>query len=158
MTRGVSTRYFLSVLVCSVILLGCGRKQDDEAAEALVLLPKVQKDLDRARSNLNSLSEQLRMMQFERNQLSQQIRQLTSAREDAVNTDETMDENIDEMAAQMNQQTERISYLEEEIDRLNAIIEEQGATISQQQGTIAELVSLFEQRPIPEEQEEIIDR
>src|SRR4030042_1100018 len=157
MAKKMSIVFSLSFFVYSMILIGCKpREGNSQAAEAQVLLPKVQKDLERARSNLNSLSEQLRMIRFERDQLATQIRQLTSAHDDAVSTAETAGQNIGEMTAKINEQSERIKFLEDEINRLNSVIEDQGTTISQQQATIAELVGLIEQRPIPEGQQGII--
>ena len=158
MARRISIVFFLSVFVCSVIFMSCkGREDKSQAAEAQVLLAKVQKELERAKSNQNSLIEQLRTVQLERNQLATQIRQLTSAHDDAISTAETADQSIGEMTAKIGEQSERIKFLEDEINRLNSVIEDQGTTISQQQATIAELVSLIEQ-PIPEEQQEIVDQ
>jgi len=155
----MSIVFFLSVLVCSVMLISCERRGDDtEAAEAQVLLPKAQKDLARAKSNLNSLREQLQAVQHERDLLAQQVGELTTARDNAVNTAQTVDKSIDNMTAKINEQSERISFLENEIDELNAVVEVQRATIAEQQGTIAELVSFIKQKPIPEEQEEVIDK
>jgi len=159
MIRNMSIVFFLSFLVCSVIFVGCKGKDDNsEAAKAQLLLPKIQKDLARARSTMNSLSDQLRVVQHERDQLIQQIGQLTSARDNAVSTAETADKSIDEMVAKIDEQSERIKYLEDEINRLNSTIEDQGATISQQQATIAELVSLIDQEPVSEGQQGIVDQ
>ena len=157
MTKRTSIVFFLSVLVCSVIFIGCeGNDDSKEAAEARVLLPKVQKELARTRSNLNSIGEQLRMVRCD--QLATQIRQLTSAHDDVVNNAETVGQSIDEMTAKTNEQSERIGYLENEINELNAVVENQRTTIAEQQSTIAELVSLIEQNSIPEGQEEIVDQ
>jgi len=158
MIRKMSIVFFLSFFVSSMIFLGCEGKDDNsEAAKAQLLLPKVQKDLERTRRSLNSLSEQLRVVQHERDQLIQRIRQITSARDDAVSTAETVGQNVGDMSTKINEQSERIKYLEEEIDRLNSVIEEQGATISQQQATIADLVSLINQGDISENQQEVVD-
>ena len=151
--------FCLSLLVCS-ILLSCKQKDNSsQAAEAQIMLSKVQRDLERAKSNMNSLSEQLQAVQFERNQLAAQVRQLNSAHDEAVSTAENAGQSISEMTAKMNEQNEKIQAFEDEINRLNSVIEEQGATIAQQQATIAELVGLIEQRPVPEgQQQQIADQ
>lgn len=150
--------FCLSLLICS-ILLSCKQKDDSsQAAEAQILLPKVQRDLERARSNMNSLSEQLQAVQFERNQLAAQVRQLTSAHDEAVSTAETVGQSVSEMTATINEQNQKIQAYEEEINRLNSVIEEQGATIAQQQTTIAELVGLIEQGSVPEGQQQAADQ
>lgn len=155
MIRKISIVFFLSFLVSSMIFVGCeGRDDNSEAAKAQLLLPKVQKDLERARRSMNSLSDQLRVVQHERDQLIQQIRQISSARDDAVSTAQ----NVDDMSTKINEQSERIKYLEDEINRLNSVTEEQGATISQQQATIADLVSLIDQEPVSEGQQEVVDQ
>jgi peptidoglycan hydrolase CwlO-like protein len=155
MIRNISIVFFLSFLISSMILAGCeGRDDNSEAAKAQLLLPKVQKDLERTRRSLNSLSDQLRIVQHERDQLIQQVRQISSARDDAVSTAQ----NVEGMSTKINEQSERIKYLEDEIDRLNSVIEEQGVTISQQQATIAELVSLIDQEPVTDGQQEVFDQ
>ena len=138
---------FLSFFVGSVIFLGCEGKDDNsEAAKAQLLLPKVQKDLERVRRNYNSLSERLRVVQHERDQLALQIRQLM-----------TDGQNVEEMNAKVKQQAERITFLEGQIEELDATVESQRATISEQQNTITELVGLFEQQPVSDTQEEIVE-
>jgi chromosome segregation ATPase len=122
------------------------------------MLPKVQRELERAKSNMNSLSEQLQAVQFERNQLAAQVRQLTSAHDEAISTAETAGQSISEMTAKINEQNQKIQSFEDEINRLNSVIEEQGTTIAQQQTTIAELVGLIEQRPVSEGQQQITDQ
>ncbi|MBN2182168.1 MAG: hypothetical protein JW715_09660 [Sedimentisphaerales bacterium] len=147
MDKRKSIVFFLSGLICSVILIGCTQKDDNsEAARAQVLLPKVQKDLDRVKRNNDSLIDRLRAVELERNMLSQQVNQLTTA-----------GQNVSEMTAKINEQGERITYLETQIDELNAVIESQRNTISEQQSTIAELVSFFE-RPDSETQEVVMDQ
>lgn len=139
---------FLSFLVGSVIFSGCGGKDDNsEAARAELLLPKVQKDLERVRRNYNSVSDQLRVVQHERDQLALQLRQLMAE-----------SQNIEEMNAKNKQQTEKITLLGEQIDELNATVESQRATISEQQNTITELVGLIEQQPVSEEQQGTVDQ
>ncbi len=138
---------FLSFLVSSVIFPGCGGKDDNsEAAKAELLLPKVQKDLERVRRNYNSLSDQLRVVQHERDQFALRLRQLM-----------TEGQNIEEMNVKIKQQAERITLLGEQIEELNATVESQRATISEQQNTITELVGLIEQ-PVPDEQQGIVDQ
>ncbi len=146
MIRKISIVFF-SFLISSVIFLGCEGKDDNsEAARAELLLPKVQKDLERVRRNYNSLSDRLRVVQHERDQLALQIRQLT-----------TEGQNVEEMNAKIKQQAERITLLEEQIEELNATVESQRATISEQQNTITELVELIEQ-PVSDEQQGIVDQ
>jgi septal ring factor EnvC (AmiA/AmiB activator) len=138
---------FLSFLVSSVIFSGCGGKDDNsEAAKAELLLPKVQKDLERVRRNYNSLSDQLRVVQHERDQLALQLRQLMAE-----------GQNVDEMKAKIKQQTERITLLGEQIEELNVTVESQRATISEQQNTITELVGLIEQQPVSDTQQETVE-
>jgi chromosome segregation ATPase len=156
--RRLTIVFYLSLLVCS-ILLSCRQKDDSsQAAEAQIMLPKVQRELERAKSNMNSLSEQLQAVQFERNQLAAQVRQLTSAHDEAISTAETAGQSISEMTAKINEQNQKIQSFEDEINRLNSVIEEQGTTIAQQQTTIAELVGLIEQRPVSEGQQQITDQ
>lgn len=131
-----------------MLFLGCGGKDDNsEAAKAQLLLPKVQKDLERIRRNYNSLSDQLRVVQHERDQYVLRLRQLTAD-----------GQNIEEMNMKMKQQAERIAFLEEQIGQLNATIESQQTTISQRDNTISELVALIEQQPVSDEQQGIIDQ
>jgi len=165
MTRGIISLLFLSVFVCSVMLMGCKDKQDNkEAADAVLLVPKLEKELARAKSNLNLLSDELQAVRQMRDQLEQQVGILTAAHDNAVKQSETTGQNVNDLNTKINEQNERISYLESEINQLNSVVEEQRATIAEQQGTIAELVSIIEQQPaqeeeqsIPEEQQEIVE-
>ena len=139
---------FLSFLVSSVMLPGCEGKDDNsEAAKAQLLLPKVQKDLERTRRKYNSLSDRLRVVQHERDQLAMRIRQLT-----------TDDQSVEEMNMKVKQQAERIVFLEEQIEELSATIDSQRTTISQRENTINELVALIEQQPVSDDQQGIVDQ
>jgi len=138
----------LSLLIGSVIFPGCEGKDDNsEAVRAELLLPKVQKDLDTIRRRYNSLSEQLRVVQHERDQFAIQIRQLTAD-----------GQNVEEIKIKFREQAERINFLEEQIEELNTTIESQRTTISGHESTIAELIALIEQQNISNEQQEIIDQ
>ena len=139
---------FLSFLLSSVMFLGCkGKNNDSEAAKAELLLPKVQRDLERIKRNYNSLVDQLRVVQHERDQLAAQVTQLSSEGQSIV-----------EMNLKNKQQAERITFLEEQIEELNATVESQRTTISEQQSTITELVGLIEQQPVPDTQQGTIDQ
>jgi chromosome segregation ATPase len=164
MAKGLTSLLFLSVFVCSVILVGCQDKRENkEKAEAELLVPKLERELAKAKSHLKLLSDELEAVKQMRDQLEQQVRNLTAAHDDAVKQSETADQNVDELNRKINKQSERISYLENEINVLNSVVEEQRATIAEQQGTIAELVTIIEQQPvegeqvIPEEQQEVVE-
>ena len=158
MTKGVTSLLFLSIFVCSVMLAGCKDRQDNkEEAEAALLVPKLEKELARAKSNMNLLNDELQAVKQMRDQLEQQVRNLTAAHDDAVKQTETADQNVNDLNTKINEQSERISYLESEINELNSVVEKQRATIAEQQGTIAELVGIIEQQPIPEEEQAIPD-
>jgi chromosome segregation ATPase len=135
---------FLSLMVGSVVFLGCEGKDDSsETAKAELLLPKVQKELERIQRSNRSLVDQLREVQHERDQYVMRLRQLA-----------TDSQTVEEMNAKIKQQAARTVLLEEQIEALNATVESQRATISEQQNTITELVNLIEQEPVSDIQQE----
>ncbi|MHC4558973.1 MAG: hypothetical protein ACYTFW_13890 [Planctomycetota bacterium] len=168
MMRITSELAFLIILICSMILVGCESRENEEAqvdaAEANILLTKVRGDLARTQKNLNDLSEELQAVKDVRDELDEQVEQLTVDRDSAIAEAEAAEEKINNLTTQLNEQHESLVLLEKEIEPLKAIIESQQATITEQQttitelqATIAELETLIQVQTIPEEQQEEIE-
>jgi chromosome segregation ATPase len=161
MMRITSELAFLIILICSMILVGCESRENEEAqvdaAEANILLTKVRGDLARTQKNLNDLSEELQAVKDVRDELDEQVEQLTVDRDSAIAEAEAAEEKINNLTTQLNEQHESLVLLEKEIEPLKAIIESQQATITELQATIAELETLIQVQTIPEEQQEEIE-
>jgi chromosome segregation ATPase len=168
MMRIASELVFLIVLVCSIMLTGCKNRENEQAqvdaAEANILLTKVRGDLARTKKNLNDLSEELQAVKDARDELDEQVEQLTANRDDAIAATEAAEEKINNLTVQLNEQHESLVLLEKEIEVLKALVESQQATIAEQQttitelqATIVELETLIQVQTIPEEQQEEIE-
>ena len=154
MTRVMSKRRFIVVLVCSLMLIGCREKRDqpasNEAAEAITLLSKIKSDLTKAKRQLADLKEELQAVKDIRDELDKEVAQLTVERDNALKAAMTAEQKINNLTAQLSELPENLKELEKELNEQNTFIESQQLTITEQQATIAE------QQKVIAEQEETI--
>jgi uncharacterized protein YoxC len=146
MTGNVTRLIFICFFACSVIV-GC-RGDSRELAET-----KIELDLSRTQSRYNALSMEKRELTLANNQLQEQVRKLSTDRDDVLDTSQQVNQSVNELNNMVNEFSQRIALLDNEIVELNLIIEEQEITIAEQEATIAELLNLSEQ-PVYEEQEQ----
>jgi len=148
---------FLTVLACSLALMGCeddGEKKKAlaEAAEARMLLAKAMADLTSARSQIADLKEELEAFKETHNVLQKKAEPLVGERNIAIAEAEKAQEKITNLTAQLNEQVESTGALRKEIKELELVIENQEKTIAEQQVTIEELQK---QSPAEEQQENV---
>ena len=80
---------FLTVLACSLVIMGCKDEQEKnkalaEAAEARTSLAKVMADLTRAKSEIADLKEELEAAKETHNELQEQAEPLVGERDIAM--------------------------------------------------------------------------
>ena len=154
---------FLTVLACSLVLMGCEDEQEKkkalaEAAETRMSLAKVKADLTRAKSEIAYLKEELEAAKETHNELQEQAEPLVGERDFAMAAVEKAQEKIKNLTAQLNEQAESAGMLRKDIKELELVIENQEKTIAEQQVTIEELQEIIEQQQgATEEQPENAD-
>ena len=154
---------FLTVLACSLVLMGCKDEQEKkkalaEAAEAKMSLAKVMADLTRAKSEIAYLNEELETAKETHNELQEQSEPLVGERDFAMAEAEKAQEKIKNLTAQLNEQAENERILRKDIQELELVIENQEKTIAEQQVTIEQLQEIIEQQQgATEEQQENTD-
>ncbi len=154
---------FLTVLACSLALMGCKDEQEKqkalaEAAEAKMSLAKVKADLTMAKSQIAYLKEELEAAKETRNELQEQAEPLVGERDIAMAAAEKAQERIKNLTAQLNEQAQKEGILRKDIQELEMVIENQEKTIAEQQVTIEELQNIIEQQQgTAEEQQENVE-
>lgn len=154
---------FLTVLACSLVLMGCEDDEEKkkalaEAAEARTSLAKVKADLTRAKSEIAYLKEELEAAKQTNNELQEQAEPLVGERDFAMAAAEKAQEKIKNLTAQLNEQAENERILRKDIQELELVIENQEKTIAEQQVTIEHLQNIIEQQQgAVEEQQENTD-
>ena len=154
---------FLTVLTCSLALMGCKDEQEKtkalaEAAEARTALAKVMAELTRAKSQIAYLKEALEAAKVTHNELQEQAGPLSGERDFAMAEAEKAQEKIKNLIAQLNEQAENERILRKDIKELELVIENQEKTIAEQQITIEQLQEIIaQQQEIAEEQQENVE-
>lgn len=153
---------FLTVLACSLVLMGCDDEQEKkkalaEAAETRTSLAKVMADLTRAKSQIAYLKEELEAAKQTHNELQEQAEPLVGERDIAMAEAEKAQEKIKNLTAQLKEQAENERILRKDIQELELVIENQEKTIAEQQVTIEELQNIIEQQQgaVEEQQENV---
>lgn len=154
---------FLTVLACSLVLMGCKDEQEKkkalaEAAEARMSLAKVMADLTRAKSEIADLKEELEAFKETHNVLQEQAEPLVGERDFAMAEAEKAQEKIKNLTAQLNEQAGNERILRNDIQELELVIENQEKTIAEQQVTIEQLQEIIaQQQGTAEEQQENVE-
>jgi chromosome segregation ATPase len=153
---------FLTVLACSLALMGCEdeekKKALAEAVEAKMSLAKVKADLTMAKSQIAYLKEELEAAKETLNELQEQAEPLVDERDIAMAAAEKAQEKIKNLTAQLNEQAQKERILRKDIQELELVIENQEKTIAEQQVTIEELQNIIEQQQeTAEEQQENVE-
>ena len=142
MARSVSVHRFLVVLICSLILMGCRDKNDqqesDEAAETTTSLTKIRADLTRAKRNLADSKEELQAVKDIRDELDKQVAKITAERDNAVKAAMAAEQKIKGLTAQVSEKPDSFGSLEDELKKQNTVIENQQITIAEQQAAMSE--------------------
>ena len=156
MAISVSKYRFLVIFVCSLMLIGCRQRDDQQANgesdEATRSLSKIRSDLTRAKREMVDLKEELQAVKDIRDELDKQVAKMTAERDDALKAAMAAEQKIKDLTAQLSELPESLSSLEKELKQRNELIESQ-------QSTIAELqTAITEQQAIINEQEATIVR
>jgi len=141
MTKSVSEREFLIVLCCSLIIIGCRNKNDQQAsgdADGTTSLSKISSDLAKARKEMAELKEELHAVKDIRDELDKQVTKITAERDNALKAATAAEQKIKDMTAQLTELPNSLNSLENELKERNKLIESQQITIAEQQTTIAE--------------------
>jgi predicted nucleic acid-binding Zn-ribbon protein len=142
MARSVSERRLIVVLICSLILMGCRDKNDQqasaEAAEATTSLSKTRSDLTKARREITDLKEELHAVKDIQDELDKQVAKITAERDNAVKAAMAAEQKMKNLTAQLSDVPDRLTSLENELTERNKLIESQQTTISEQQAAMAE--------------------
>ena len=156
MTKCIHVPGFLTVLICSVVLVGCEGRDDISDLEAVdgEVLSSVRSGLAKVKRDLTDLSDELQAARGIQEELMKQIEMLVADRDNAEVTAKVTEQRIEELAAQINEQVEVLSQFENEVKGLNVAVENQQTTINELQTTITELVNIIEQQAAAEEQQE----
>jgi len=145
MVRMKSAMGVFTLLCCALILMGCENKEKEKAltaraAAAEMLLSKVKTDLAKAEGQVASLKEELGAAKSARDELEQQVKQLTGERDKAITVQTAAgQETVKKLTDQLNEQTGKVTELQNQISGLQKTIQEQQATIEQLQKTIDSL-------------------
>jgi chromosome segregation ATPase len=148
MTKGLPVSKVLAIFVCSIVLIGCkgrGSSSEEGSAEAKVLLAKVRSDLAKTKRELTDAKEELQAVREIRDELEQQLKQVTMTRDKALDAAEAAQRVIQNMTTQVKQKDGNVNQYEKEITDLKNLVEERNATIAEQQTTIAELEQIIAQ-------------
>ncbi|MFB0553327.1 MAG: hypothetical protein ACETWQ_08435 [Phycisphaerae bacterium] len=153
---------FLTVLACSLLLMGCENDEEKkkalaEAAEARTSLAKVMAELTRAKSEIADLKEELEAAKETHNELKEQAEPLAGERDFAMAEVEKAQEKIKILTTQLNEQAVAERILRKDIQELDLVIENQEKTIAEQQVTIEQLQNIIEQQQgaVEEQQENV---
>jgi chemotaxis protein MotB len=154
MARSVSEYKFLLIFVCSLILIGCRQRNDQQANgdadEATISLSKIRADLTKARREMADLKEELQAVKDIRDELDKQVAKMTAERDKALKAAMAAEQKMKDLASQLTELPDSIDSLENELKQRDKLIESQQITIAEQQTAIAE------QQAIITEQEETI--
>lgn len=108
-------------------------------------LSKVKTDLAKAEGQVASLKEELGAAKSARDELEQQVKQLTSEKDKAIAVQTAAgQEMVKKLTDQLNEQTGKVTELQNQISGLQKTIQDQQATITQQQATIEQLQKTIE--------------
>ena len=142
MARSMSKRRFLIVLVCSLMLIGCRDKNNqqasEESAEAATSMSKIRSDLIKAKRQLAEIRVEFQAVKDIRDELDKQVAQITVERDNALKAAMMAEQKINNQTAQLSELPEDLSALEKELNERNTLIESQQSTITEQQTAIAE--------------------
>jgi chromosome segregation ATPase len=117
-----------------------------------MLLSKVKTDLAKAEGQVASLKEELGAAKSARDELEQQVKQLTSEKDKAIAVQTAAgQETVKKLTDQLNEQTGKVTELQSQIGGLQKTIQDQQATITQQQATIGQLQKTIEELKRPPE-------
>jgi chemotaxis protein MotB len=150
MARSVPKYGFLLVLCCSLVLIGCRNKSDqqasEEAVEATTSLSKIRSDLTKARREITDLKEELQAVKDIRDELDKQVTKITAERDNAVKAAMAAEKKTKDLTAKISDVPDRLSSLENELKERNKLIESQQTTISEQQTAIAEQQAIISEQ------------
>jgi DNA repair ATPase RecN len=129
-----------ALLSCALFLAGCKDKEKQQAllraAEAEMKLSKVGADLTKAASEVASLKEELGAAKSARDELAQQVKQLTIERDNAIAQTAGGQDAVKKLAEQLKEQTDKAGELQKQVAQLQKVIEDQRQTVEQLQKNI----------------------
>jgi len=162
MVRMKSAMGVFTLLCCALILMGCGNKEKEKAltvraAAAEAALAKAKADLTKAEGQVAGLKEELGAAKNARDELEQQVKQLTGEKDKAIAIQMAAgQETVKKLNDQLNEQTGKVTDLQNQIGGLQKTIQDQQATITQQQATIGQLQKAIEEMKRPPEPNAVV--
>jgi len=139
----------LAFSACMMAVLGCRDREREEALaeaeQAKKALARAEVQLERAKSEMAFLQEQLDAVTETRDEFEQQLRQLVGDRDNAVAASQMAQAATGRLTTQLSRQTDSTAALEKEIERLTAVVKDQQATIAEQDAAIDELTKTIAQ-------------
>jgi chromosome segregation ATPase len=129
-----------ALLSCALVLGGCRDKEKQQAlaraAEAELTLSKVKANLMRAESEVASLKEESGAAKSARDELAEQVKQLTSERDNAIAQTAGGQDAVKKLASQLSDQINKAAELQNQVTQLQKVIEDQRQTVEQLQKVI----------------------
>lgn len=145
MVRMKSAMGVFTLLCCALILMGCGNKEKEKAltaraAAAEMLLSKVKTDLAKAEGQVAGLKEELGAAKSARDELEQQVEQLTSDRDKAITAQPASGQEIvNKLPDQPSEQSDKVAELQKTINDQRVIIQQQATALEQLRNIIDRL-------------------
>lgn len=144
MVRTKSAMMVFAILACALVLAGCKDTKNvaalDRAATAEASLAKTRADLTKAEKQATNLKEELEAAKSARDELEQQVKQLTSDRDKATTTLSVGSlEEAKKLADQSGGQTANVAELQKTINDQRVIIQQQATALEQLRNIIDRL-------------------
>jgi len=150
MARMESAIKVLALLCCALVPAGCQNKEREktltaraEAAETALAETKIA--LAKSQAQVDSLNEELGAAKGARDELAQQVKQLTGERDNAIAKTQGGQDAIKKLTDQLNEQTNKANASQNQVNELQKVIQAQRQSIEQQQATIEQLQKAIEE-------------
>jgi len=150
MVRMESAVKVFALIACVLLLVGCQNKAKEkalteraDAAEAA--LSEAKTALTKSQGQAASLKEELEAAKDARDELAQQVKQLTGERDNAIAKTQGGQDVIKKLTDQLNEQTNKANVLQTQVNELQKVTQTQRQSIEQQQATIEQLQKTIEE-------------
>jgi chromosome segregation ATPase len=134
----------LAILTCALVLVGCKDTSKeialDRAVAAETALAKAKADLAKVEKQVASLKEELGAAKSARDELEQQVKQLTSERDKAITAQPASGQEIvNKLPDQLSGQSDKVAELQKTINDQRVIIQQQATALEQLRNIIDRL-------------------
>jgi chromosome segregation ATPase len=124
-----------ALIVCALVLVGCKDKEKEQALSrataAEMSLSKVKADLTKAEGQIAGLKEELEAAKKSRDELDNQVKQLTTERDVAIAKTMGGQDAAKKLADQLSEQTSKANELQNQVAQMQKLVENQQQTIEQ---------------------------